>query len=135
MNIQRAIIVLILLGPLIVFGAAYSGLILDGTVAPPDLRAMAQSIVPAITGTFSFSLGLTIVVLVVCSAIAPLIFAARSGDVLTVLVSVVFTAVAIATFVTAKSAIQEILAVLIYLANTVLSATIYAAHFIARPRK
>jgi hypothetical protein len=74
------------------------------------------------------AIGVAISVIVVCAAIAPILYAARSGDVLTVLVSIVLTTAAIAVFITSKSAIQEILAVLVYLANTVLSVTVYAAH-------
>jgi hypothetical protein len=46
----------------------------------------------------------------------------------------VLTTVAIAVFATAKSAIQEILSVLIYLANIVLSVAVYAAHRMVVPR-
>jgi hypothetical protein len=132
---QRVAIAVILIGPLAVVGAVYTGLVWDGKIAPPDLQALAQSIIPVATGGLALAIGLTVAVIVVCAAVAPVIYAVRSGDVLTVLVSLVLTTAAIALFFTAKSAIHEILAVLVYLANTVLSTMVYAAHRIARHRQ
>lgn len=133
MNLVRRItIALILIGPLVIAAAAYVGLVLDGGITPPDLQALAQSIIPVATGGFALAVGSAIAAIVVCAIIAPILYAARSGNVLTVLISLVLTTAAIAIFFTAKSAIQEILAVLVYLANTVLSTIVYAAHRIAR---
>lgn len=128
----RVAIAAILLGPIIFAASAYIGLIADGTFQPPDLKALAQAIVPVATGGFAFAVGLAIIVIVVCAAIAPIIYSVRSGDPLTVLISLVLTTASIGVFVSAKSSIQEILAVLIYLSNTVLASIVYAAHRIAR---
>ena len=86
------------------------------------------------TGGLALAIGLIVATIALCAVVAPVLYAARSGDLLTVLVSLVLTATAITLFSTAESAIHEILAVLVYLANTVLAATVYAAHRIARAR-
>ncbi len=136
MNFARRItIAVILLTPLIVVLAAYLGLVWEGQIAPPDLQALAQTIIPVATGSFALAIGLVLATIVVCAIIAPLLYAARSGDVLTVLISLVLTTAAIAIFFTAKSAIQEILAVLVYLANTVLSSVVYAAHHLTKDQR
>jgi len=129
--VQRVVIAVILIGPLVMAGALYVGLVSDGTVPPPDMQALAQAVVPVATGTLALIVGVTVATIVCCAVVAPVLFAARSGDLLTVLISLVLTTAAIALFSSAKSAIHEILAVLVYLANTVLSVTVYAAHRIA----
>jgi hypothetical protein len=130
---RRAIILFVLLGPPIGALIVYTGLVFDGTVTPPDFEGWAKDAVPLATGGIALAIGIAIAAIVICAIIAPLLYAARSGDVLTVLVSLVLTLAAVVIFASAKSAIQEILGVLVYLANTVLTVTVYAAHRIARP--
>jgi hypothetical protein len=131
---QRAIITIILIGPLVAAGAVYAGLVNDGTVSPPDLAALARSAMPIATDAVATLLGLAILFMIACAVLAPLIFAARSGDLLTVVVSIVLTVVALGLLATARSVVHEVLAAVVYLANIVLTATVYGAHRIADAR-
>lgn len=134
LNFRRWAIAFVFLAPIAIGIAAYIGLILDGTLPPPKLEVIAQTVLPMASGSVAIAIGAVALVVIICAGIAPIIYAMRSGDVLTVLISLAMTTAALAVFFTARSAIQEILAVLIYLANMVLSATVYAAHYLSRPQ-
>lgn len=133
--VRRAIITILVIGPLAAIGAVYTSLIFDGSIPPPDVAALAQAVMPIATGGLGLAIGFALIVLISLAAIAPILYAIRSGDILTVLISLVLTTIALTAFATAKSAIQEILGVLIYLANIVLSAMVYASHKISESRE
>lgn len=130
--IRKVLITVLLAGPIVTAGTLYFGAVYDGHLPPPDVQAVLNRIPPFATGALQTVIALVVTAIVACAAIAPIIYAARSRDGLTFLISLVLTTTAIGMFFLAKSAIQEILAVLIYLANTVLSAIVYAAYRISR---
>jgi hypothetical protein len=121
----------VLLVPLLIL-PAYVGLIADGAVPPPDLEAIAKSVLPFAGGALAVALGLGIALIVICAVTAPILFAIRSDDPLTIAISLVLTTTAIIVFSSAKSSIHDFLAVLIYLANMVLASMVYASHHLAR---
>lgn len=124
---QKWRIYALLIAPPLMAGVLYAGLVLDGTLPWLDLKALAQEVIPVASGWTAIAIGLAVLVVAACIAVAPSLYAVRSGDVLTVLMSLVLTTAAIAFFCLAKSVTDEILAVLIYLANISLSAMAYAA--------
>lgn len=130
--IRRVLITVVVAGPGVAAGVLYFGAVYDGHLPPPDLNAIVRLIPPIATGAAQTLIVIAVIIIIACAGVAPIIYAARSRDILTFLISLVLTTVAIGTFFSAKSAMQEILAVLIYLANTVLSAIVYAAHRISR---
>jgi hypothetical protein len=72
---------------------------------------------------FLFWAAVTIVV--ICAAIAPLLFAIRSGDVLTVVVSIVLVVVTWLAVVFSRTVIDLAVASVIYLASMVLSVAVF----------
>jgi hypothetical protein len=128
MTIKRLIIVLIIVGPTVVAIAAYIGLVVDGTLSPPDLEGIARSIGLGTATAVQVAVVLAIALVAAMAAIAPIIYAARANDVVTVLISLALTGSALGILVLSRTVLDQISALIIYLANMTLSAVVYAAH-------
>lgn len=126
MNVAKVFIIGIPSAVIVAIIGAYVGLVLDGSVPPPDLQGIANSIVPVARGGMAAAIGLIAVVVIFCTVMAPLLFALRSADPLAIVVSLVLTVGMIGVFLSGKSVIQEILGALIYIANIILSTIVYA---------
>jgi Na+/H+-dicarboxylate symporter len=133
-SVGRIVLRVAAIGVIVAAVAVYAGLVWDGTLPPPDVRSLAQQVTPVAQGTLGFALGAGLVFIICCAALAPIIYAARSGDILTVLVSLVLTTAAIAALVSSRTVFDMVLGALVYLANLTLSAIVYAAHYIAQSR-
>ncbi|HZP32699.1 MAG TPA: hypothetical protein VFB23_04975 [Candidatus Acidoferrales bacterium] len=132
MNIKRLIIVLIIVGPTVVMMAAYVGLVTDGTLPPPDLESIARRVGLGTATAAQIALALAIIVVATMAAIAPIIYAARANDIVTVLISLALTGSALGMLVLSRTVLDQISALIIYLANLTLSAVVYAAHEITK---
>lgn len=131
MSFKQAVIAVLLAAPIVVFLAIYIGLVRDGTVPPPDFDAIARSIGLGTTTAAQILLALALAGIALMAAIAPIIFAIRSGDLITVFISLAMTGGAIAMLILSRTVMDQISALIIYLANTMLSAIVYAANRIA----
>ena len=130
--VGRAISATLLLGPPIAIATAYAALVWDGTIAAPDILAIAEQIAPMAQGTVAFAIGLALAAIVFCAAIARILYAARSGDGLTVAISLVLTTAALAALLSSRTVYDMTAGVLIYLSNITLSAIVYGASRITR---
>jgi hypothetical protein len=102
-------IAVITIGPIAALLAAYVGLVIDGTLTPPDPEAIARSVGFSTATAASVIFVVTLAVIVLMAAIAPIIYAIRANDITTVLIS-------------------QISALILYLANITLSAVVFASH-------
>jgi sterol desaturase/sphingolipid hydroxylase (fatty acid hydroxylase superfamily) len=109
----------------------YISLVADGTLPPPNIRELMDRFALGTATAAQLGFVIFIGVVVFMAMVAPVIYAARSHDLLTLLISFAMTGTAIAVFLSGKTAFQEITALIIYLANIVLSSIVYAAHRIA----
>jgi hypothetical protein len=131
MTIRQLTIVVVLISPIVVFLAVYIGLVRDGTASPPDFDAIAHSIGLGTTTAAQVALALAIAVMAIMAVLAPIIFAIRANDLPTVLISIAMTGGAITMMFVSRTVMDQISALIIYLANMTLSAVVYAAHRIA----
>jgi hypothetical protein len=131
MSTKRIIIILMIIGPIVVFLAAYIGAVRDGSVPPPNWDEIARHIDLGTTTAAATVLVLALAVIGLLAMLAPIIYAARANDPLTVFVSLAMTGTAIALMVASRTAVDQISALIIFLANITLSAVVYAAHKIA----
>jgi hypothetical protein len=132
MNIKRLIIATMILGPIVALLAAYAGLVKDGTLPPPDFEAIAHNIGLGTTTAAQVVFILALAAIVLIAAIAPIIYAIRANDILTVLISLALTGSAIGMLILSRTVLDQISALILYLANITLSAIVYGAHKIAR---
>lgn len=128
---RRLTITLIILAPVIVVLPAYIALVNEGTLPPPDFAAIAESVG---LGTKTAAQGIFAVIVIVVAfmaATAPILYAIRANDVVTILISFAMTGTAFALFFLSRTALDQIIALIVYLANITLSSAVYAAHKIA----
>jgi hypothetical protein len=131
MTTRALIITLLIVGPIVGLLAAYAGLVSEGTLPPPDFDAIARGIGLGTATMAQIIFFAAIAAIGFMAAIAPIIYAIRANDVLTVLISLALTGSAIAIAMSSHTVFDQISALILYLANTTLSAVVYAAHKIA----
>lgn len=131
MTIKQLAIAAVLATPIIVLLAVYIGLIEDGSVQPPDFDAIARGIGMGTTTAAQIAFFLAIAVMALLAILAPIIFAIRANDILTVFISLAMTGSAIVMMIMSRTVMDQISALIIYLANITLSAVVYAAHRIS----
>ena len=129
---KQLIISLMIGAPIIIALAVYIGLLRDGMIPPPDLALIAERLRLGTVGAGQIALVFFIVVIGIMAALAPIIYAARSHDVVTVLISLAMTGTALALMITGRSVFDEIIALMIYLANMILASIAFAAHRISK---
>ncbi|PYF03758.1 hypothetical protein BJ122_10514 [Rhodopseudomonas faecalis] len=115
---------------LIVIGA-YISLIYMGDLPAPDITSLAKQLMPSISNGGSVVAVLAIAICLLLTALAPLIFAARSGDLFTVVVSVVALVVCFALAFNSRSIMDIMLAAIIYFTSALISVVIYSTNHIA----
>ncbi len=89
-------------------------LVCCGDLPQPDFDAIAKQVAPSIITGGSAIAGLAIVTCCVLTAIAPFIYAARSGDVFTIVVSIVALVVCFVLLASRRTVIGMLLAAIIY---------------------
>lgn len=130
MHILRFTIVSILLSVLVVGFGFYAYGVMQGDMPPPDpekLKAWVQSL--AVGGS---AIGILVMAaLVLLAAIAPVIYAARSGDGFTILFSVVTLLLVVALLVTSRTIIDMVLAAIVYFTSAIVAVIVFSTARIA----
>jgi hypothetical protein len=128
---KRLAVTLLAVAPFLAAAAAYTGLVYDGSLPPPDWTVARDAInASAITGGQAILFfGLALIFLL--AILAPIIFAIRANDAVTILISLAMTGGAITMLVISRTVMDQISAPIIFLANITLSGIVYAAHRIA----
>jgi hypothetical protein len=111
----------ILLTAVILALGGYMELVKAGKVPQPSAEGLGNFAQSGILVTFWAALS----VIVVCAAIAPVLFAVRSGDGLTIIVSIVLVVVTWSLVYFSRTVIDLAVASIIYLASMVLSVTVF----------
>lgn len=131
MSTKSLVLLTVIGAPIVAAIAAYAGLVYDGSVPPPDLSAVAQNIDLGTKTLAQILLIIGIAAACMLAVIAPVVFSIRAADPLTILISLAMTGAAIAMLFISRTVLDQISALIIYLANITLSAIVYAAHRIA----
>lgn len=135
MTNRQLIVYALIAAPFALAISILAGLLMDGTISLPDLREFAQRFTAGTVGAAQIAIALSVVILALMAAIAPIIYAARSRDLVTFLISLAMTTTALALLVTGRSVFDQITALMIYLANIILAAIVYAAYRIVDGRR
>ena len=108
--------------------ATYAWLLKDGILLLPDFKGIARA-AGFETKTLAQTVSAWIIIGAGVAAIfVPLIYAIRAADWMTIAISFVMTGVAVALWLTSDNAIVQITGLIIYVANILLSAIVFAAH-------
>lgn len=90
--------------------AGYIFFVYNGDIPRPDIDAIARQVAPSLTTGGSAILALAIGLCFLLTAVAPFVYAARSGDFFTVIVSIVALVVCFAMLVYSRTVIDMVLA-------------------------
>lgn len=131
MSIKRLLLFAVLTAMVAGAAAVYVGLIMDGSVPPPDLQKLAGMFFNGTASALQMVAVVAIGAAIVMAAVAPIIYAARSHDIITVLISLAMTSAALGMVFIGKTVFDNIIALMIYIANMILAAIVYASHRIA----
>jgi hypothetical protein len=131
MSLKQILIALAVLGPAAAAIAAYVGLVNDGTLPPPNWDAIGRIVNLSTTTVATLILAVCVAAIGLLVLFAPVVYAIRAHDPITVLISLVMTGGAIAFLLQSRTVMDQISALIIFLANITLSGAVYAAHRIA----
>lgn len=109
----------------------YVFLVYNGDIPRPDLDALAKQIAPSLQTGGSAIAGLAIVVCCFLTAVAPFVYAARSGDFFTVIVSLVALVVCCTLLLYSRTVIDLVLAAIVYFTSAFISVIMYSTNRIA----
>jgi hypothetical protein len=109
----------------------YAFLVYRGDVPKPDFEAALAQIAPSLSVGGLTIVGLGIGLCVLLTALAPFIYAARSGDFFTVVVSMVALVVCFVLLAYSRTVIDMVLAAIIYLTSAFISVVMYSTNHIA----
>ncbi len=116
---------------LFLIAVPYLGLVWDGQLPPPRWDAIVLGIEGVVNhsrdgaGTLLIT---AIAIVVLLAALAPLVFAIRSGDIVTILVCAVLVTLTWIIALNSRTSIDLALAGIVYLASLTLSAVVFSAH-------
>jgi hypothetical protein len=111
--------------------AGYAHLVASGVLPAPTrdhMQAMQQAAEKLTSNLALLLLALLIIIPMLLAAVAPLIYAARSGDVITSVICLALTVVTWMIVFSARTSIDLCFAGLVYLAAMVLSVGVYNAN-------
>lgn len=106
-------------------------LMYNGDIPQPDFRQIITQVAPSIGIGAS---GIAVLAVGLCfflAAIAPLIYAARSGDPFTVVVSIVALVVCFTVLVGSRTVIDIVLAAIVYFTSAFIAVIMYSTNRIA----
>ncbi|GLH75597.1 hypothetical protein SSBR45G_05050 [Bradyrhizobium sp. SSBR45G] len=109
-------------------------LVMNGDIPAPDIEAIGKKIAPSLAVGASVALVLVIAVCAVLTAVAPFVFAARSGDIFTIVVSVVALVLCFTLLINSRTVVDQVLAGIIYLTSALVSVVMYSTKVISRTR-
>jgi hypothetical protein len=116
---------------LFVVAAGYAFMVYRGDLPTPDLQEIARQIAPSMSASGSVLGAVAILCCCLLTAIAPFIYAARSGDFFTVIVSIVALVVCFALLIYSRTVIDMVLAAIIYFTSALISVVMYSTNRIA----
>lgn len=131
MQTRRLTVALLIAAPFVAAAAAYAGLVYDGSLPPPNYTEIAIAINASGATAAQMALVVGVAIIALLAILAPIIFAFRANDPVTILISLAMTGTAIAVFFMSRTVMDQISALIIFLANITLSGIVYAAHRIA----
>jgi hypothetical protein len=111
---------------LCVLVGGYIFLVYNGDIPKPDLDELVNRIAPSLQTGGSAIAGLAIAICFSLTAIAPLVYAARSGDFFTVIVSLVALIVCFTLLIYSRTVIDMLLAAIVYLTSAIISVIMYS---------
>ncbi len=109
----------------------YAYLVYSGELPKPDIEGLAKQIAPTLTAGGSTIVVVAIAACCFLAAIAPFIYAARSGDFFTVIVSIVALVACFAMLVSSRTVIDMMLAAIIYFTSAIISVVMYSTRKIS----
>ncbi|MGY3615939.1 hypothetical protein [Bradyrhizobium sp. USDA 10063] len=109
----------------------YIFLVYSGDLPKPDVDAFLRQVAPPLASGGSAIVAVAILLCFFLTAIAPLIYAARSGDFFTVIVSLVALVVCFAMLVYSRTVIDMVLAAIVYFTSAFISVIMYSTNRIS----
>jgi hypothetical protein len=131
MEYVRFAIKTLVFGLLAMIGAGYAYLVYTGDLPKPNIDAIISQIAPAVSSSGSTVAVVAIAICFLLTAIAPLIYAARSGDFFTVVVSIVALVVCFTLLIYSRTVIDMVLAAIVYFSSALISVIMYSTSRIA----
>ncbi|MBR0903346.1 hypothetical protein [Bradyrhizobium liaoningense] len=116
---------------LVMIVGGYFYLVYTGELPRPNIMAIGEQIAPSLAAGGSTIGILAIGLCFLLTAIAPLIYAARSGDGFTVVVSIVSLVVCFAIMASSRTVIDMVLAAIVYFTSALISVVMYSASRVA----
>ncbi|KJC52192.1 hypothetical protein [Bradyrhizobium sp. LTSP857] len=116
---------------LFVTAVTYAFLVYNGDIPKPDFDAVVKLLTPSIATGGSAIVAFAIAACFFLTAIAPFIYAARSGDFFTVIVSIVALVVCFALIAASRTVIDVVLAAIVYFTSALISVVMYSTNRIA----
>ncbi|MFK4530129.1 hypothetical protein ABIF90_008110 [Bradyrhizobium japonicum] len=113
---------------LVVLVGGYIVLVYRGDIPAPNLQALANQVAPSLSAGGSIIVVVGIAICCVLTAIAPFIYAARSGDFFTIIVSIVSLVVCFALLTASRTVIDMVLAAIVYSTSALLSVVVYSTN-------
>ncbi|MDI3564206.1 hypothetical protein [Bradyrhizobium sp. Arg816] len=104
----------------------YGYLVYTGDIPKPDVDAIVRQVAPSMTTGGSVIVGIAIAVCVFLTAIAPFIYAARSGDAFTIIVSIVALIVCFVMLASSRTVVDMVLAAIVYFTSALISVVMYS---------
>lgn len=109
----------------LVVGYAY--LVSIGELPKPDFSGIARQVAPSIATGGGTALVLLLGVCGLLTALAPVVFAARSGDAFTVMISIVSLIACLAILGASRTVIDMVLAAIVYFTSAFIAVIVFAA--------
>jgi hypothetical protein len=116
---------------LAVIVGGYVFLVYRGDLPKPNVDAIANQIAPSLTTGGSVVVAVAVLACCFLTAVAPFIYAARSGDFFTVIVSIVALVVFFALLAYSRTIIDMVLAAIVYFTSAFISVIMYSTSRIA----
>jgi hypothetical protein len=111
---------------LALLAGGYVFLVYRGDIPRPNFQAIADQVAPALSTGGSATVGLIIILCGILTAVAPFIYAARSGDFFTVIVSIVALVACFALLAYSRTVIDMVLAAIVYFTSAFISVVMYS---------
>lgn len=104
----------------------YCYLIYTGDIPKPDIEGLVKQVAPSMAASGSVVVVVAFGACALLTAIAPFIYAARSGDAFTVIVSIVALVVFFAMLLSSRTVIDMVLAAIVYFTSALISVVMYS---------
>lgn len=109
----------------------YFYLLYAGEIPKPDIDLISKQLAPSMTAGGSAIALIMVTLCVLLTAVAPFIYAARSGDFFTVVVSIVALVLCFVLLFYSRTIIDMVLAAIVYFTSAFISVVVYSTSRIA----